>query len=193
MEQQDRPQGKTDSSIPSGTYVLDTYTTSWDDLDVVIQQSVGRLSQADPHKVQEIAASQIELMAVYHRLVLNQAARSFTWALIAAGIGLAFYLAAVGLVLVQQPQNAAIISLISGSVIEVISGINFYLYGKTSAQLADFQSRLDVTQRYLLANSVCEGLEGESKQRVRTELVRAIAGIGVAKLSSADSPSEEAL
>ena len=143
----------------------------------VVQQPLDKLSKADPTNVQEIASSQIELLVVYHNVVLDQARRSFRWALIAAGAGFSFFLVAVGLVLFQQSQNVAIISLISGSLIEVISAINFYLYSKTATQLADFQSRLDTTQRFLLANSVCEGLDGDFKQQSRAELVRAIAGI----------------
>lgn len=123
-----------------------------------------RISKADPTNVQEIAASQIELLSTYHNLVLKQSSRSFSWALIAAGVGLAFFLAAIAFLLLEQPDNIAVISVISGALIEVISGINFYLYGRTSSQLADFQTRLDKTQRYLIANSICEGLEGDFKQ-----------------------------
>lgn len=143
----------------------------------VYTPSIERLSKTDPSKVQEIVASQIELLSIYHNLVLDQARRSFRWALIAAGIGFGFFLASVAFLLFQQAQNTAVISLISGALIEVISGINFFLYGKTSAQLAEFQTRLDKTQRFLLANSVCEGLNEEFKQKSRSNLVRAIAGI----------------
>ncbi len=145
-----------------------------------------RLSQADPSKVQEIAATQIELLNVYHGLVLEQARSSFRWALIAAGIGLGFFLASVSFLLIQQPSNISVTSLISGTLIEVISAINFYLYGKTSAQLADFQTRLEMIQRFLLSNSICEGLEADFKQRARLELVRAIAGI-----NRSDTPGTE--
>jgi hypothetical protein len=141
----------------------------------VVGDVVFRLSQTDPSKVQEVAASQVELLTIYHNVVLDQARRSFRWALIAAMIGLGFFLAAVAFLLLQQPQNLATVSLISGALIEIISGINFYLYGKTSAQLAEFQTRLDQTQRFLLANSVCEGLEGDYKQQTRAQLVGEIA------------------
>ena len=39
-----------------------------------------------------------------------------------------------------------------------------------------FNLRLDTTQRYLLANSICEGLENKTKQEARSGLVRVIAG-----------------
>ncbi len=142
----------------------------------VISSAADRLSQAKPEDIQEIAASQIKLLASYYDLVLGQARKSFRWALIAAGIGLMFFLASVGFLLSQQPQNLANISLISGALIEVISAINFYLYGKTSAQLATFHTRLGTTQRFLLANSMCESLEGEFKQKARYELIKTVAG-----------------
>lgn len=153
---------------------------SWGEITLkthIIGPAVERLSKADPSKIQEIAASQIELLAIYHNLVLDQARRSFRWALLAAGVGFGFFMAAVGFLLLKQPQNASVISLISGALVEVISAINFYLYGKMSTQLSDFQIRLDKTQRFLLANSVCEGLEGDIRQQTRAELVRAIAGV----------------
>lgn len=141
-----------------------------------IKPSLDRLSKADPANVQEIVASQIELMTVYHNVVLDQAQHSFRWALRFAGIGLIFFLTSTGIALSKEKQDVATIPLIGGALVEVIAGINFYLYGKASKQLASFQSRLDTTQRYLLANSICEGLEGETKQEARSNLVSIISG-----------------
>jgi hypothetical protein len=105
------------------------------------------------------------------------------WALIAAGVGLAFFIAAVGFIIYRHAESAAIISVVSGAVVEVISAINFYLYSKTSGHLADFHNRLEGTQRYLLANSICESLEGSHKQAARTELVRAIVQVNLSDAS----------
>ena len=85
----------------------------------LIARSVDRLEKAHPGDVQGIAASQIQLLNGYYSQVLSQAARSFRWAVIAAGVGLLFFLAAVSFVLIKQPQQVATISLISGALIEV--------------------------------------------------------------------------
>jgi hypothetical protein len=61
-----------------------------------IKDSVERLSKAEPGDVQEIAASQIQLLSSYYTLVLDQAQRSFRWALIAAGIGFVFFFCLCG-------------------------------------------------------------------------------------------------
>ena len=100
---------------------------------------------------------------------------SFKWALVAGSLGLAFFFAAVTFLLTQQDQSIATVSAIGGALVEVISGILFYLYGKTTTQLADFQQRLAQTQRFLLANAICESLEGEEKQKARSSLVQTIA------------------
>jgi Cyanobacterial TRADD-N associated 2-Transmembrane domain len=143
----------------------------------ISRDAVERISKAKPGDVQEIAGSQIHLLLGYYQLVLDQARKSFMWALIAAGVGLGFFIVAVGFILYLHAENAAIISVVSGALVEAIAGINFYLYSKTSGHLVDFHNRLEGTQRYLLANSICESLEGSHKQAARIELVRTIAQI----------------
>ena len=143
----------------------------------IYQVPLERLSKAKPADVQEIAASQIQLLSNYHEEVLSQAKQSFLWALIAAGIGLVFFLAGIAFILNRQAIEIAVISAIGGALIEFISAINFYLYRKTASQMADFEERLDRTQRFLIANSLCEGLEGDAKQQARSELIKIIAGV----------------
>lgn len=138
-----------------------------------------QLSEAEPGNIQKIAASQIRLLDSYYNAVLSQATKSFNFALIAAVIGLAFFVGAIGFLLNTQTSNVAIISVIGGVIVEVISGINFVLYGKTTNQLAYFHQRLDQTQRFLLANSICESLPGVAKQKTRSKLVAVIATYGM--------------
>jgi hypothetical protein len=68
----------------------------------------------------------------------------------------------------------AIVPLLSGAIVEVVAGVVFYLYGKTTQQLSSFHSRLEVLQRYLLANSLCESLTGEERNRARAALIQEI-------------------
>lgn len=147
-------------------------------IEAKITSAVELLSNSKPDDgIMKIAASQIKLIYGFYDLALYQARRSFRWALIAAGVGLVFFLSAVAFLLLERPQQLATVSLISGALIEAIAGINFYLYNKTSIQLADFLTRLDLTQRYLLSSSMCETLEGEFKQKARFSLIEIIAGL----------------
>lgn len=134
-----------------------------------------RIAEASPSDVQRIAATQIELLVSYYNEILSQAKKSFNWALIAAGIGLFFLILSVGFVTARQDINISIISTLCGLIIEFISAINFYLYNRATLQMAIYQERLDRTQRFLLANSLCEGLDGEAKLKSRSNLIDVIA------------------
>ncbi len=146
-----------------------------------IERAVARLADAEQDDVREITASQIQLLHGYYNLALDQARRSFRWALAASIVGLVFFLAAVGLVLVGHGMNAPVISIVSGAIVEMIAGVNFYLYGKTIGQLSIFHGRLETTQKFMLANSLCESLEDDLKGQTRALLI--------AKLAEAATPS----
>ncbi len=140
-----------------------------------VRDAIVTLTSAAPGDIQKIAASQITLLTSYYDAVLRQATMSFRWALGAAIVGLLFFITAIVFLLTTSIQEVATVSVIGGALVEVISGINFVLYGKTTTQLAYFHQRLDQTQRFLLANSICELLEGEAKQKARSELIAVIA------------------
>ncbi|MDE3092049.1 MAG: hypothetical protein KGJ80_21965 [Chloroflexota bacterium] len=139
-----------------------------------VKEPLENLRQAEKGDVQAIAASQILLLNEYQNQVLSQQNRSFLYALVAAAIGLGFFLTAITFLLLQQKSDAALVSALAGAIVEVISGINFYLYAQTTAQVDLFHARLDMTQRFLLANSVCDALKDNYKEEARSALVRAI-------------------
>jgi hypothetical protein len=130
------------------------------------------VANLDPAKIQEVAASQVVISDMYYKNVLQHSKRLFRWALIAAGTGLIFFLVAVALLLFRESINGALICLASGGVMQAVAMLNFYLYGRGFSQLRDFHERLDRTQQYLLANSICENLKGDVKQATQIELIR---------------------
>src|SRR5450631_3729564 len=116
---------------------------------LIISDSIKRIGKTDPANVQQIAASQLDLLAAYHQIALAQSRRSFFWALVGSGLGLSFFIAAAAFALTTGNALTAVIPLLSGAVVEVVAGIVFVLYGKTTSQLSSFHSRLEVLQRYL--------------------------------------------
>lgn len=154
--------------------------------------ALDRLSRAESGNVQEIAASQIQLLKSFYDLALEQAKRSFKWALVSAGIGLGFLIAAVTFLLFDKNLNVAVVSVISGALVEVIAGVNFYLYAKATRQLDMFHFRLDFTQRFLIANSLCEGLSGENKEKARSGLIGRLAVMAEKEWNQAHNPAARA-
>src|SRR6266851_2253121 len=138
---------------------------------ILRQEAVQKVAQANPNNIQEVAASQLSIINSYYQSGLQQSQQSFKWSLIWGGIGLGFLIAAISFLLLRQPTEVAIASGIGGAIVEVFAGTYLYLYKHASDQLAAFRVGLESTQRLLLANSMCERLEGEVEQTTRAELI----------------------
>jgi|SRR5215208_1625632 hypothetical protein len=134
-----------------------------------------QLARTEPQNVLEVAAAQTDLLGSYYRTVLAQARVSFRWAQVLTVIGVLFFLGALTFLMIRQVQPVAWVSAISGALVEVMASVVLVLYGRTTKQLAAFHLRLEQTQRFLLANSICEFLDGETRQETRSWLVRTIA------------------
>ena len=135
------------------------------------EKAMDRLSNIQTDDVRGTAASQIELLSRFYDLSLSQAQRSFRWALIAGVVGFTFLLGAI-IMMWADNRDFSMVTLASGVIIEFIATINFYIYNKSLTQLTLFQGRLEITQRFLLANSLCESLGDELRDTTRAELIR---------------------
>jgi TRADD-N domain-containing protein len=136
--------------------------------------AINTVAKADPSNIQEVAASQLRIINSYYQSGLQQSQQSFRWSLIWGGIGLGFLIAAVSFLLFRQPGEVALASGIGGAIVEMFATTYLYLYRHASDQLAAFRTSLEKTQQLLLANSMCENLEGDLKQTTRAELIHQI-------------------
>jgi hypothetical protein len=137
--------------------------------------AIAEVDNDDPKSVNKIGAYLLGLQKEYHETVLDQSQRSFNVSLVFASIGLIFFIVAVIIALIRDLNSlAAIVPLLSGAVVEVVAGIGFYLYRKTTAQLSSFHGGVDVMQRYILANSLCTSLDDDERNKTRVALIHEI-------------------
>ncbi len=141
---------------------------------VLITHAIESLAAAKPDDVQEIAASQIAILDSYYRTALDQAEKSFRSAQVLSGIGVFFFFSAAIILLMQQSRDLALVAIIGGATVEVVAGLVFWLYGRAATQLVHFYERLEQSQRFLLANTFCEKLDNDTKQRSRADLIAAM-------------------
>jgi hypothetical protein len=72
--------------------------------------------------------------------------------------------------------SGAVLSTVVGTLVQVISFINFRLYGRVAKQFDCFHVCLERTNRFLMCNSMCEHLTcGAVRDGVRSELIRTAA------------------
>jgi len=118
------------------------------------------MAEIDPKSTKEVAAQILDISLKYYVVVGEQAQRSFRSALRIAAFASLFFIYSCWLVMSGKVAGAAL-SMVAGVLVQVIAGINFYLYAKTARQLAGFHICLERMDRYLLANSFCENLTSD--------------------------------
>lgn len=140
-----------------------------------VSNALNEISAADPSNILQVAAAQFKLSDQYYENVLSQAKRSFNSAVAAAVTGTLLFLAAITFAFISRQTSAAVISSTAGGIVEIVSGLNFWLYARTAIQLNSFHSRLERMQRYLVANSVAASLSAKRKEAALGDLVKTIA------------------
>ena len=153
---------------------------------VIRQQAVQEVAKADPNNVQEVAASLLSITNSYYESGLEQSKRSFNWSLIWGAVGLVFLIECIIFLLIRQPAGVAIASGAIGAAVGAFASRYQNLYKLASGQLAAFRVSMERTQQLLLANSMCEMLEGEVKQAKRAELISRMVEFAV-RYSSKDN------
>lgn len=100
----------------------------------------------------------------YYVISKNQARRAFSAALTICFLGIAIY--SFGIVsVVFLKVESTLITLIAGTVVEVISGLFFWLYLQASKQLDIYHKRLGSTEKYLTAISLVDQMSGEQRDK----------------------------
>lgn len=142
-----------------------------------LKRSCDEVAQMNPADTHKMAAMLSEMSLNYYQDVRHQAQQSFMAAIGAALLGTGLFLYAAWSAMGGAAKvEATFVSLIGGAVIQVISGINFYLYNRAARQFAMFHICLERTNRFLLANTLCENMEDPiRKDCMRGELVRVVA------------------
>lgn len=148
------------------------------------------VAEIAPGETQRMASLLSQMSLAYYADVRRQAQQSFLSALVAAGIGTLFFLYATYR---GMESTGATISLIAGALVQVISAINFFLYDRASRQFALFHICLERTNRFLLANSLCQNLDNlDRREEVRAELVKVVANAPMLMLDAASREPESA-
>jgi len=134
-----------------------------------------RLARAQPSDIQEIAALLQEMILRYYSDVRAQAQQSFWAALGVAMAGIGFFVWAIWHQMTSPSGDQLALKLVAGALIQAISGTMFVLYGRATRQFGAFHACLERTNRFLLANTICEALAPSIRDEVRKQLVLEIA------------------
>ena len=182
---------KTSKSNPG--HSSDTHCTPIQDIENICMV----LGKVKPANINKVASLHSRMILDYYQDVRMQAQQSFHWALIWAGIGLCFFIYAVIAWIMHQSLSSSIpmgsvIGVIAGTLVQVISGINFKLYSQAARQFASFHICLERINRFLLSNTLCENLVSEAnKDKMRQKLIWLIANAPALRFSVVSGSSDQ--
>ena len=122
-------------------------------------ETAENIAIADPFNLQEVASVSWTVSDKYYSDVLQQAHSSFVAALWSSGAGFFLFLLAAALAVVRNDLHATLVSAMGGAVVEVVSGLQFWLYGRAALQFSAFHAKLERMQRYMFANTICLNMD----------------------------------
>lgn len=115
-----------------------------------------KIDNAENDNVLEIMLKNVKELREYYVISKQQARKSFSAALFICFFGICIYLLGI-IAFVWFEKDISIISVISGTVVEVIAGLFFWLYKEATKQLSIYHQRLGATERYLIVyQMICE-------------------------------------
>lgn len=106
--------------------------------------------------VMHLMLKNVKELREYYVISKQQARKSFSAALFICFFGICIYLLGI-IAYVWFDKDISIISVISGTVVEAIAGLFFWLYKEATKQLSIYHQRLGASERYLIAyQMICE-------------------------------------
>lgn len=108
----------------------------------------------------------------YFKISKKQARLSFTFSVIACVLGLVAIVIGVYGIIVLKNISVAIISLIGGSVSELISGTIFWVHNKSALQLNHYYNALHDNEKFLSAVNIADKLSAEKRELMLIEIIR---------------------
>lgn len=122
----------------------------------------------------------------YFRISKNQAKSSFWFSVISCIVGLIALLIGIYGIVILKDITVSVISLISGSISELISGTVFWVHNKSALQLNHYYDALHENEKFLSAVNIADKLSPEKKEEVLIEIIHKQIGSETFKTSNDD-------
>lgn len=113
-----------------------------------VEKIIGDTFKSDD--VIDLMLKNVRELREYYIISKRQATKAFSASLIVCFLGFTVYIAGIA-VFVFSGEDALLLTTISGTIVEVISGLFFGLYRHAIKQLNIYHQRLGTTEKYLTA------------------------------------------
>ena len=102
----------------------------------------------------------------FYVICKQQIRKSFSAAMFSCFAGFVLFVFAVIIFLLGGNNSASLMAGLSGTIVEIVSDLYFWMYRETSKQLGKYHKRLEATEKYLIALQIIEMLpEGNRNEQ----------------------------
>ena len=131
------------------------------------------IKHVDNDNVLELMLRNVRELKEYYVISKDQARKSFSAALLICFLGFFIYMFGIAAVVFFK-RDISVISIIGGTVVEIIAGLFFWLYKEAINQLSIYHQRLGSTEKYLTVIQVIKEMPEEKRTESFQNLIDAI-------------------
>ena len=123
--------------------------------------------------VLDLMVKNVAELREYYVISKQQANRAFSSALLICFLG--FLVFVIGIIIsLATEQNIILYTTISGAIVELISGLFFWIYSRSQEQLNLYHERLGATEKFLVSFQVIEKISESQKDSAYEKLLIAL-------------------
>jgi len=101
----------------------------------------------------------------YYVISKRQSAKSFALSLVSCFLGVIIYICGFIIVIVLD-KDVVLLTTVSGTIVELIAGLSFWVYNKCINQLNEYHIRLNAIEKYLTSIQMAERLNEDAKEEM---------------------------
>jgi len=127
----------------------------------------------DSETVIDLMIKNVAELREYYIISKQQANKSFSSALLVCFLGFIVFISGI-IISYFSDQSVILYTTISGGIVEIVSGLFFWLYRNSTQQLNIYHERLGTTEKYLTAMQLIEKMSSEKQDESYKILIESI-------------------
>lgn len=128
-------------------------------------------SKEENKDIRTLMFENLKELKEFYVICKQQIRKSFSAAMFSCFAGFILFILAVIIFLLGGNNSASFMAGLSGAIVEIVSGLYFWMYKETSKQLGKYHKRLETTEKYLIALQIIDMLPEENRNEQYGKLI----------------------
>jgi hypothetical protein len=160
----------------SGKMIVDKKVSINEETEVkkAVETAIKQFDELESDDVLKLMRRNVAELREYYTIHKQQARKSFTSALIICFLGFILFVTGVIVVYLTDNKNVIVWTTLSGAIVEIVSGLFFWLYSKSLKQINIFHESLLKSEKFLTAIQLTERLSVENRDTLYSHIIKTV-------------------